>query len=134
MRNAFSKTLAGTTIVLALAALTATAQSASPTQPANAGAEAAPATNLTVVETKEVCMVNDRFFGQDQIPVEVEGKTYYGCCEGCKKRLAEDAGIRHAVDPVSGETVDKATAIIAARPDGSVLYFSSQENLDQYLK
>lgn len=89
---------------------------------------------LEVVETREVCMVNDRFFARDQIPVDVDGKTYYGCCEGCKTRLAEDEAIRQAKDPVTGEPVDKATAVIAARPDGSVLYFSSEETLARYLE
>ena len=89
---------------------------------------------LEVVETREVCMVNDRFFAREQIPVEVGGKTYYGCCEGCKKRLAEDEAIRQAKDPVTGEPVDKATAVIAARPDASVLYFASEETLARYLE
>lgn len=94
----------------------------------------APRAELQVVKTSEVCMVNDRFFGREQIPVEVEEKTYYGCCEGCKKRLAEDEAIRFATDPVTGERVDKATAVIAARPDGSVLYFQSEESLKRYLE
>lgn len=94
----------------------------------------APAAGLQVVETREVCMVNDRFFAREQIPVEVDGKTYYGCCEGCKKRLAEDEAIRQANDPVTGHPVDKATAVITARPDGSVLYFSSEETLARYLE
>jgi YHS domain-containing protein len=96
-----------------------------------APAEAAPAA-LEVVANAEVCMVNDTFFARQQIPVEVEGRTYYGCCAACKQRLAEDAAIRSAVDPVTGEAVDKATATIAARPDGSVLYFASEENLAKY--
>jgi YHS domain-containing protein len=87
---------------------------------------------LEVVANDQVCMVNDTFFARDQIPVEVEGKTYYGCCAACKDRLAEDEAIRHATDPVTGERVDKATATIAARPDGSVLYFASAESLAKY--
>lgn len=89
---------------------------------------------LELVKTSEVCMVNDRFFAQEQIPVAVEGRTYYGCCEGCKTRLAEDESIRYGMDPVSGKRVDKATAVIGAWPDGSVLYFASQETFDQYRK
>lgn len=91
-----------------------------------------PSDELQVVETSEVCMVNDVFFARPQIPVEVEGKTYYGCCQACEQRLAEDAGIRRAVDPVTGEAVDKATALIAARPDGSVLYFADEKSLERY--
>jgi YHS domain-containing protein len=97
------------------------------TQPAEA-----PQAGLEIVANDQVCMVNDTFFARDQIPVEVEGKTYYGCCAACKERLAEDEAIRHATDPVTGERVDKATATIAARPDGSVLYFASAESLAKY--
>ena len=96
--------------------------------------EAAAGAALEVVETSEVCMANDRFFGREQIPVEVDGKTYYGCCEGCKVRLTEDESVRFAVDPVTGEEVDKAAALIAARPDGSVLYFGDEESLARFRK
>jgi YHS domain-containing protein len=98
-----------------------------------AGNEAAkPA--LKRVETKKVCMVNNQVFEKDQIPVAVQGKTYYGCCEMCKERLAKDAQARTATDPVTGKKVDKATAVIAAQPDGSVLYFESEKTLEQYEK
>jgi YHS domain-containing protein len=86
------------------------------------------------VETKKVCMVNNQVFDKDQIPVVVDGKTYYGCCEMCKERLSKDAAIRSAVDPVSGKTVDKATAVIGALPDGKVLYFESETTFGQYGK
>jgi len=89
---------------------------------------------LQRVETKKVCMVNNQVFEKDQIPVTVEGKTYYGCCEMCKERLTKDAAIRSAVDPVTGKTVDKATAVIGALPDGKVLYFESETTFGQYGK
>lgn len=89
---------------------------------------------LKRVETKKVCMVNNQVFEKDQIPVEVQGKTYYGCCEMCKERLSKDAESRTAVDPVTGKKVDKATAVIAALPDGNVLYFESEKTLEQYGK
>lgn len=87
---------------------------------------------LKRVETKKVCMVNNQAFAKDQIPVQVDGKTYYGCCEMCKERLAKDAEARTGVDPVTGKKVDKATAIIVAKTDDSVLYFESEETLAQY--
>jgi YHS domain-containing protein len=79
-----------------------------------------------------VCMVNDMDMGKAQIPVVVEGQTYYGCCAMCKERLAKDAAVRTAIDPVSGKKVDKAKAVIGKRPDGSVVYFESEKNLRQY--
>ena len=96
------------------------------------GASPALAGDLEKVEPKRVCMVNDTVFPRDQIPVEVEGKTYFGCCEMCKGRLAKDAAIRVAVDPVSGRDVDKATAVIGAGADGKVFYFESEESLAKY--
>lgn len=86
------------------------------------------------VDARHVCMVNDTAFDKDQIPVEVEGRTYFGCCEMCKGRLAQDAAARSAVDPVSGRPVDKAKAVIGATPDGKVLYFESEKNLAAYAK
>ena len=93
---------------------------------------AAPAGPLTKVEPKTVCMINEHAMGKDQIPVEVEGKTYYGCCDMCKKALATDASKRVAVDPVSQKQVDKATAIIASQEDGKVFYFENDANLAKY--
>lgn len=98
-----------------------------------AGSDGAKPT-LKRVETKKVCMVNNAVFEKDQIPVQVSGKTYYGCCEMCKERLAKDAAARTATDPVTGKTVDKATAVIAAKADGTVLYFESEKTLEQYEK
>lgn len=100
--------------------------------PAAAEEAASPAGPATRVETKKVCMVNDALFQKDQIPVEVEGKTYYGCCNMCKQRLAQDASVRSSVDPVTGKAVDKATAVPAALTDGSVLYFESEKTLAAY--
>lgn len=93
-----------------------------------------PAPPLTKVEAKKVCMINEHFMNHDQIPVEVDGKTYYGCCAMCKERLEKDAAKRVAVDPVSGKTVDKAKAVIGAASDGMVVYFESEKNLEKYNK
>lgn len=96
-------------------------------------AATARAESLTKVEAKRVCMVNDTVFPRDQIPVEVEGRTYFGCCEMCKGRLASDTAVRQSVDPVSGKTVDKATAVIGAGADGKVQYFESDRTFTEYL-
>jgi YHS domain-containing protein len=92
-----------------------------------------PSGKLTKVESpKRVCMVTNKTFADDQIAVEVEGKTYYGCCEMCKGRLTSDAKLRSAVDPVSQKPVDKADAVIAADSKGKVFYFENDENLASY--
>lgn len=69
---------------------------------------------VTEVESKKVCMVNDTYFGRDQIPVKVASKTYYGCCENCKKTLKDSEKSRVALDPVTKKPVDKAAAVIGA--------------------
>jgi YHS domain-containing protein len=101
--------------------------------PAASSPSATSARQLTRVEdVSEVCMVNNRFMGRAQIPVVVEGKTYFGCCEMCKGRLAKDATARFAKDPVSGSDVDKSSAVIAKREDGQVLYFENAQNLERF--
>ena len=118
---------------------TGTAKSAAkaapaPEETAAQVAEATPADAITrVTDTGKVCMMNDRYMGTAQIPVEVDGKRYYGCCAMCKERLAKDRRARVALDPVSGKEVDKATALIAKRADGSVLYFENEASLKKYL-
>ncbi|CAG0963388.1 hypothetical protein ANRL2_01062 [Anaerolineae bacterium] len=84
------------------------------------------------VETSQVCMVNDTFMNKPQIPVSVEGKTYYGCCEGCVGRLKGDRSVRYSKDPVTGREVDKAAAYITTQPDGTVLYFESMETAKKH--
>ena len=115
-------TLAGVFGVLAFTAV-----------PAGAGtAPVADSQYLRRVETSKVCMANDKIFDKEQIPVVVDGRTYYGCCQGCKAMLAQNEQARKATDPVSGKTVDKATAVIGARRDGRVLYFETEKNLKAF--
>ena len=64
---------------------------------------------------------------------EVDGKEYYGCCMGCKAKLKNDPNIRFAIDPVSGNSVDKAIAVIGAAPNSDVYYFENLENLQRFI-
>jgi YHS domain-containing protein len=87
------------------------------------------------VSTDYVCFVNNKFMGKEQIPVEVNGKTYYGCCQGCVGTLKFDRSSRYATDPYTGKEVDKATAYIVTIPGtgGMVQYFESKLNYEKYL-
>jgi len=87
---------------------------------------------LKQVESKYVCMVTNQLYDKEQIPVAVDGKTYYGCCQMCEAKLKEDPSSRMATDPVSGKEVDKSTAVIGAAPDGKVYYFENAEDLKAY--
>ena len=94
-------------------------------------------TSSAKIESSKVCYVNNKFMGIDQIPVLVDNKTYYGCCEGCVTKLQENLGdVRYGVDPLTGEKVDKAMAYIVLSPLGNndVLYFESEKNYLAYTK
>ncbi len=95
-------------------------------------AGSASAESLQPVAPDHVCMVNNTSHAGPQIPVQVGGKTYFGCCEMCKGRLASDPAARTAVDPMSGRPVDKATAVIGATLQGKVMYFENQQSFDSY--
>ncbi len=91
-----------------------------------------PAGMTRVSDPSQVCMVNNQFMGKPQIPIAVEGRTYYGCCAMCKDRLGNDPAARTAQDPVTGETVDKASAVIIQDSTGKVQYFASEDTLRRY--
>jgi YHS domain-containing protein len=102
------------------------------TQP-SAVPRAAAATSLTrVTDPTLVCNINNRFMGTPQIPVPVDGKTYYGCCAGCKAKLESDPGARTAVDPVTQKAVDKAQAVLGQTSTGVVLYFENEQTFASY--
>jgi YHS domain-containing protein len=86
---------------------------------------------VRITDPSSVCMVNDRYMGSPQIPVQVEGKTYFGCCKMCEKRLRDEPSVRSAMDPVAHKSVDKAVAILARDGDGNVFYFESEQSLSQ---
>ena len=118
---------------VACAKTSSTASSGDPPASASTAAPVETHPRLTrVADRSLVCMVNNAYMGKAQIPVEVDGKTYFGCCEMCKQRLAREPGTRTANDPLTGETVDKAVAVIATDPEGTVLYFASDDNLTRF--
>jgi YHS domain-containing protein len=88
------------------------------------------------LKTSYVCMMNNKYLGTEQIPVAVEGKTYYGCCAGCAGTLQNNPQVRTATDPYSGEVVDKADAFIVLKSDATkeVQYFKSEKNYEEYKK
>jgi len=87
------------------------------------------------IESSKVCYVNNKFMGIEQIPVEFEGKLYYGCCEGCVAKIKTMPEVRYAIDPQTGNKVDKALAYIVLKPHGNndVLYFESEKSYSNYI-
>lgn len=89
---------------------------------------------VLVPERTKVCMVQDTVMAAPAIPVERDGKVYYGCCEMCKGKLTSDpARYTLARDPLTGATVDKATAELLS-VDGRVMYFQSAANRDTFAR
>lgn len=84
------------------------------------------------VEAKYVCFITKQRFDTPQLPVLVDGKTYYGCCQTCMQQLMNDPTNRVDVDPVSGKEVDKATAVIGVDKAGKAYFFESMENLKKF--
>ena len=87
---------------------------------------------LRPVEAKYTCMMNNAVYDKEQMAIEVEGKTYYGCCAMCKDMLQKDPSKRSATDPVSGKSVDKASAVIGADKQDRVYYFENNENFHKF--
>jgi len=75
-----------------------------------------------------VCMMQDMVLEKPGIPIQFDGKTYYGCCDMCKEKIrtAPDVYTR-ALDRVAGKKIDKATAYIY-NLNGDAFYFSSDAN------
>ena len=81
--------------------LSACSRGAAPPPPSSSEAAAAaapalPAGMARVTDHSEVCMVNDMYMGRPQIPVQVEGRTYFGCCPDCKMKLENMPATRTA--------------------------------------
>ncbi len=89
-----------------------------------------------IVSNDKVCMVNNRYMYVNQIPIKVDGITYYGCCEDCVMKIQKNLGdVRYAKEPITGDKVDKANAIIVQNiKDGMVYYFGTKELADSFIK
>jgi YHS domain-containing protein len=94
------------------------------------------AQNYEIVSNEKVCMVNDRFMGIDQIPIEVSGIMYYGCCENCVEKLQKNLNdVRFGSNPLNNTKVDKASAVIVQdKSSGSVFYFASKEDANTFIR
>ena len=123
------------TPIVALLAITLAIVFASLTAPGAVKAESKGIPDIRMeTDSSLICMVTDRFMGSEQLPVDFEGKTYYGCCGGCVNKIINNESVRTGKDPISGAKVDKATAVIGVEKGGAILYFESEETLKKYSK
>jgi|JI10StandDraft_1071094.scaffolds.fasta_scaffold46760_3 YHS domain-containing protein len=114
------------------ATIAAPATAAAPVTTAGPRVIQSPVGTLTETPADLVCMVNNAYMGRPQMPVEVEGVTYFACCDMCVGRLNRDPASRLATDPVSGRPVNKAKAVMARTDDGKMFYFENAENFLAY--
>jgi YHS domain-containing protein len=115
-----------------MAAIAGCSRTTPPPPADDRSAQVLPAGMIRVSDTSQVCMINDQFMGRPQIPVVIDGRTYYGCCPACKETLEKRPAARTAFDPVTQEPVDKAKAVIVKDAAGKVLYFASEETLRRF--
>jgi YHS domain-containing protein len=87
---------------------------------------------LKKVDSKFVCFITKKHFSSPQTAVNVDGKTYYSCCQMCTDKLKSDPASRMATDPVSGKQVDMAKAVVGIDKDGNAFFFENAANLKAY--
>jgi YHS domain-containing protein len=89
-------------------------------------------TPLQSIDPAYVCMPQNKVFDRKMLSVNIAGKTYYGCCENCIDLLQnETEKYAYAIDPVTGEKIDKAKAFILEMK-GNALYFATEENARKF--
>jgi YHS domain-containing protein len=85
-----------------------------------------------IADKSRVCMMKDSMQPKAGIAHDYEGKRYWFCCEMCVQSFEENPdAVAHAKDPVSGATVDKATAPAYA-VKGKAFYFGSEKTLKAF--
>lgn len=70
-------------------------------------------------------------------PVEINNKTFYGCCNSCISKLTYNTGnAQIAVDPNRSVKINKADAYIRISPENNhqAMFFESNNIYNQYLK
>lgn len=98
----------------------------------SAGAQKQGPEKVKQVSKEYVCMTQDSVFQRKLSPVVVNGKTYFGCCQGCVKAMKENPKkYCYSRDPVTDEIVDKAEAFIM-NFRGKALYFKGEENAKKF--
>lgn len=84
-----------------------------------------------VADKSRVCMLANELLSRDGMEVEIGGRVYNGT-PSCTVVLAQNPIQRLAYDPFNGKLIDKAEAVVAAFPDGRLLYFESEQNVHQF--
>lgn len=120
-------------LLAAALAPSATAQPSSDTSThAKTVSADAPDGDVTPVEARFVCMITNKVFAEEQIRIPLNDRVYYGCCQMCVAKVNDNPESRYTTDPVTGNRVNKADAVIGADSSGKVYYFESGKTLDAF--
>lgn len=93
-----------------------------------------PQDSTILVPRSHVCVVKNTVEDGEILPVNLDGKTYYGCCASCIASFKNSPEkYRFAIDPVSEKSIDKAESVILDYK-GRAIYFSSMKSLITFLK
>jgi len=84
---------------------------------------------LVKVNPSRTCMIKNYLYKEKQKAIPLDGKTYYACCLPCERTLTLDEKSRWSEDPVTGEKIDKAKAVVAADKNGRISYFKNEKTL-----
>ena len=88
---------------------------------------------LKKVDASEVNMVTNRFTGEQQDAVEINGKKYFANGKEYAVNLQENSSVRFSVDPLTNIIIDKADAVTYSDASGRVLYFESNMSFERFL-
>jgi len=89
------------------------------------------------VSQELVCMNDDKLLTHKSLKLNYKGKDYFFCNRDCYEHLVnhykEDAFIP---DPLSGDTICKANALIGLKNRGEpeIVYFQNRKTFNQYYK
>ncbi len=94
---------------------------------------------IEVTDKNQVCMVNDFYNPMadfKEFMVNVDNKSYYGCCAMCKDKLRTSSHHRFSTDPLTNEQISKADAYIVADKTnkGKTFYFKNKLNFLKWVK
>jgi beta-lactamase regulating signal transducer with metallopeptidase domain len=89
-----------------------------------------------VVDLRTTCMFANQTLNRDPDQaqnIELDSQRYFIQDEDCANNLQHIPSARLALDPLTGEAVDKATAVIAKYPSNpNIVYFASEANLNAF--
>lgn len=88
---------------------------------------------LKKVKASEVNMVTNRFTGEQQDAVNINGKTYFADGVEYAFNLKVNSSVLIAKDPVTNKAVDKADAVTYSDASGRVLYFESDISFERFV-